>query len=89
MLVTLAIVSCGGRSVDGSPGQSAKSCGPDGLQCHAGEVCVEEPGAEVVYRCAENPCGNDPTSCECAASLCTTFETCSLDDGAVLCSCVC
>ena len=64
-------------------------CGPDGLSCNPGDVCAIHPAASLEYTCVSNPCVDEPTSCECAATLCRSFESCSMYGQAVLCTCFC
>ena len=80
----------GSSSVAGSFGAGERQpCGPDGLQCDPGDVCAIHPAASVEYSCVSNPCVDEPTSCECAATLCQSFEFCSIYEQAVLCTCFC
>lgn len=63
-------------------------CGPnDGLSCGPGDVCLVHAGPKPTFSCVPNPCGGALTSCECAASLCEAFESCSIVVGTVACSC--
>jgi hypothetical protein len=63
-------------------------CGPDGLHCSAGEVCVVHPSRITnAFECVHNSCESTSTNCDCAASLCKAFEECSLDSGTVVCYC--
>ena len=60
-------------------------CGPNGLYCEPGTVCVVRTGANPTqFECAKNPCEPGPTDCDCAASLCNGGQ-CKIDVGAVAC----
>ena len=72
-------------------------CGPQegvGLHCAANEICrvLEGVGPSLEYSCEPNPCldNNQPTSCECAASLCE-FDvlTCEMREEGTMLACVC
>ena len=84
-------VSTGGspNGVGGAGVGERHSCGPDGLSCDPDDVCAIHPAASVEYSCVPNPCVAEPTSCDCAATLCKSFESCSMYDQAVLCTCFC
>jgi len=42
-------------------------------RCSTDALCVVDfPGGDDTYHCAENPCGDQPVDCTCAASLCPT-----------------
>jgi hypothetical protein len=60
-------------------------CGPAGFSCNPDQVCLVHPGMVATFACVTNPCGSAATSCDCAASLCTPGEACSVDIGAVSC----
>jgi hypothetical protein len=73
----------GGSQVACDP---APPCGPDpnDAPCGSDELCViaeevAEPTSTIVYACVTNPCTPDPTTCECAGSLCglTNAPTCA------------
>jgi len=63
-------------------------CGPDGLECDwPGKVCVVHAQRVPAFECMKNPCASGPVTCDCAAPLCSAFEECSIDSGAVACFC--
>lgn len=61
-------------------------CGPSGLKCKPGTVCVLQGGPIGQFECAKDPCSPSPLSCECAAQLCKVGQ-CTLDSGTVGCIC--
>jgi hypothetical protein len=65
------------------------ACGSSGLQCQVGEACVLSGGRGAQYQCEPDPCAMqaETTSCECAASLCSSVEVCSVTQGVVHCDC--
>ena len=68
---------------------SSQGCGPDGLSCQAGEVCVIHTGlAGPAFECVHNLCEATSVSCACAAVMCKSFEVCSMDSGTVVCTCL-
>ena len=68
---------------------ASSACGPNGLLCQVGEVCVLPQRLADTYACKADPCAseNETTSCDCAASVCAQGETCQVRDGALQCSC--
>jgi hypothetical protein len=68
------------------------TCGSNGLHCAVGQVCVLAGGLGAQgpqYECDPDPCAaeSETTSCECAASLCSSIEVCSATQGHVTCDC--
>jgi hypothetical protein len=66
-----------------------KPCGTNGLNCKVGEVCVLTDELQRIYTCEHDPCADqsETSSCACAGSLCSSFETCNFVNGAVACVC--
>jgi hypothetical protein len=69
----------GGRiwNVAATACEAAPPCGgePSSPACPDGQLCVISetvvgPMSEFSYRCADNPCTPQTTSCACATSLC-------------------
>ena len=65
-----------------------RDCGPDGLTCANEDLCVTVSTQLVSYKCAANPCGNRLVDCNCARSVCGSFECTSVQDHDVSCVCI-
>jgi hypothetical protein len=65
-----------------------QACGPGTLSCGAGDVCVIHTGFGPTFACEPNLCArlSKPLACDCAAA-CSVSEQCSIDSGAVACTC--
>lgn len=63
------------------------ACGPTGLTCNPGEVCVGRGIDEKVYACKADPCAaqNEAPSCDCAGSICASYEECEMDGPNLFC----
>jgi hypothetical protein len=77
-LSAFVLIACGDDEAFG--------CG-ENLTCEAGQLCVEMQAWTTEFRCVENPCGDEPTSCECAASACDFGECGGVEDTKVTCFC--
>jgi hypothetical protein len=62
-------------------------CGPGGLTCGAGDVCLIHAGPAPTFACVPDECArlSKPLACDCAASACSVSEQCTIDSGAVAC----
>jgi len=63
-------------------------CGA-GSSCGSREVCVIHVGLAPTFTCIPNQCSmvSEPVACACAGSPCAKSEVCSVDSGALACSC--
>ena len=67
----------------------AVTCGNEGLECNAGDLCVSHAGGPgISYACTPNPCPDQPLSCDCAGpALCGTDQCVVVSPQEVSCSC--
>ncbi|HEY4157509.1 MAG TPA: hypothetical protein VGM29_05405 [Polyangiaceae bacterium] len=84
-------VTCDGSvwSVKAQSCPQPTACGPS-LTCNFGEVCTaDEQLGGIAYACHPDPClqQNRGTSCDCASTLCGSYESCSLNGSTIYCSC--
>jgi hypothetical protein len=64
-------------------------CGPEGLECDPGDVCVSHTGGPgISYGCAPNPCVGAPLTCDCAGPTLCGSDSCSVVSAQEL-ACVC
>ena len=63
-------------------------CGPSS-SCALGDICIVHVGFGPTFSCVPNECArlSKPVSCDCAGSACAKSEGCSIDSGALVCSC--
>ena len=63
-------------------------CGA-GSSCGSREVCVMHVGLAPTFTCVPNQCSmvSEPLACACAGSPCAKSEVCSVNNGALVCSC--
>jgi hypothetical protein len=69
---------------------SAKSvpCVPCGdAACNPDSLCVQHQAFGTTYECVPDPCGG-ATTCDCASFACSANEACSVQDNALVCSCL-
>ena len=71
---------------EGGPTPISPQC-TTGSDCGAGEICLNTDPLQVPSgNCVANPCGSEPLSCGCAASLCDSIGPCDISSmGTVEC----